>query len=168
MTMFKVAPEVKARRQEKSTNCWLSCFEMLFQWKYDRGDRTKNPSQICDLIDRSPNLWSDYMTTNGIASYECREAGRMLGMICAGDGEIYGEHLQQVLKTYGPIWIAGRWYQNYDHVLVITGCDTASGKIKYINPWKNYTLEESNGTISWLNARGNEWRNCDASVMYWR
>lgn len=168
MAMFKVSPDVRPRNQAKSTNCWLSCFEMMFQWKREKGDASKNPAQICDLIDRSPNLWSDYMTTHGIATYECREAGRMLGMICAGDGEIYAEHLHQVLKYYGPVWIAGRWYLNCDHVIVVTGCDPATGKIKFVNPWKNVSLEESSGTIGWLNQRGSEWKSCDASVMYWR
>lgn len=163
-----MSPDVQPRRQEKGTNCWLTCLEMLFQWKRDKGDTTKDPSSICSSIDRSPNLWSQYMVENGIAPYECRETARLLGLQAAGDGEIYADTLETVLKQKGPIWIAGRWYNNCDHVIVITGVDVQQGKVKFINPWRNYSLQESNGTISWLNERGSQWKSCDASVMYWK
>jgi len=167
MSWTKAAPDVFPIRQILKTECWLSCLIMMFQWKRNKGDTSKNPDEICRLIDRSPNLWSDYMVKNGIAPGECRETARQLGLRAAGDGEIYPEFLADVLRKHGPLWIAGRWYQDCDHVMVVTACNPELDKVRVLNPWNNFSGEETEGTMRWLNARGSVWKNCDASIMYW-
>jgi hypothetical protein len=77
--------------------------------------------------------------------------------------------LEDTLRTKGPIWIAGDWGLG-NHVIVITGCEPATGKIRFINPYQNLGGTDSPGTISWLNDReknGNLWKSCDASIMTW-
>jgi hypothetical protein len=165
--MAKVAPDVKAINQPTRAACWYACFQMLFQWKNDKGDKTKDPAAILGMMDKSPNLYPYLMKDSwGIDASECREAARYLGLKASGDGEIYAEYLEEGLKTYGPVWIAGNWGSG-SHVIVITACTAADGTIRYINPYQNLTLSDSAGTISWLNGRGSVWKNCDASVMHW-
>ncbi len=165
--MFNVSPAVKPRSQPKGTCCWLTCFEMMFEWKQDKGDKSKDPAKICDLIDRSETLWSDYLYSHGIAPYECREASRMLGMMASGDTTVIdAENLMALLQSKGPVWIAGNWGRG-SHVIVVTGCDD-TGRIVYIDPWENYSLTPSQGTVGWLSKRSTSWTNCDASVMTWQ
>lgn len=167
MAMYKVSPEVKPRNQPLSTCCWLTCFEMLFEWK-------KKTTDILAKMDESPNLFPYYMKNAGMAPGECRETARYLGLKCGG-GEIEASVLVDCLKQHGPMWVAGDWAKGADpsmkgdhsHVIVVTGCDPDDGRIKYINPYSNLDLSESSGTVSWLTKRSSQWKNCDASVMYW-
>lgn len=165
--MAKVSPNVKPLSQPTAAACWYSCFRMLFQWKYDKGDKTKNPDSILDKMDQSPNLYPyDMKDSWGIDAGECRETARYLGLKASGDGDIDAHYLEEGLNTYGPIWLAGNWGSG-NHVIVVTACTESDGKIRYINPYQNFSLKDSAGTISWLNQRGSLWRNCDASVMHW-
>ncbi len=167
MGMFNVSPAVRPRSQEWSTCCWLTCLEMMFEWKRNQGDKSKDPSKILELMDASPNLFPYYMRDAGIAPGECKETAKMLGLRWSGDGEIYAEVLSDLMTRSGPLWVAGMWRKGSSHVIVVTGVDRDSGKIKYVDPWENNDLSQSNGTISWLNSRGQLWKSCDASVMYW-
>jgi hypothetical protein len=132
---------------------------MLFEWK------KKDSSTILEKMDQSPNLFPYVMKDAGIAPGECRETARYLGLKCAGDGEIAADVLLDVLKAHGPIWVAGNWGSG-SHVIVVTACDAEDGRIRYINPYANNDLTDSPGTVSWLTQRGNTWKSCDASVMY--
>lgn len=170
MVMYKVAPDVKAKTQPLSTCCWLTCLEMLFAWK------NKDSSGILEAMDKSPTLFPWYMKNSGIAPNECRETARMLGLKC-GTGDIEAEVLKNCLMMHGPMWVAGDWVQGADesskqktdhsHVIVVTGCDASDGRIKFINPWNNFDLSESSGTVSWLTNRSSKWKTAEASVMYW-
>lgn len=167
--MYKVSPNVIPQMQPSGACCWLTCLEMLYVWKNNKGDKSKKIGSILSDMDQSPNLYPYFMQEKGIAPGECRETARMLKLGCSGETSVLDPHiLTGMLKSNGPLWIAGKWYLNCDHVLVITGCNPETGKIKYVNPWRNYTGEESEGPIGWLANRGNEWTNCDASIMYWR
>jgi hypothetical protein len=172
MSMYKVSPEVKARTQPLSTCCWLTCLEMLFIWK------GKDSSGILAKMDESPNLFPYYMQNAGIAPGECRETARYLGLKC-GSGDIEAQVLHDCLSQHGPMWVAGDWAAganeamgkkaegDHSHVIVVTACDPTDGRIRYINPYANNSLEDSPGTISWLTTRSTKWKNCDAGVMYW-
>lgn len=169
MSMYKVSPSVTPQMQPSGTSCWLTCLEMLYTWKNDKGDKSKKISSILPDMDKSPNLYPYYMQDAGIAPGECRETARMLGLGCAGDTKIIdAKILADALRMHGPLWIAGRWYMNCDHVIVVTGCNPETGKIKYVNPWRNYGCKDSDGTVGWLSERGDDWTGCDASVMYFR
>lgn len=165
--MVKVSPAVTPLSQPTRAACWYTCFRMLFQWKRDKGDTSKDPDQILELMNASPNLWPyDMKDSWGIDAGECRETARYLGLRATGDGDLDGSAMEEVLSKRGPIWIAGNWGSG-NHVIVVTACDAASGKIRYVNPFMNHGATDSAGTLSWLNGRGDLWRNCDASVMYW-
>lgn len=168
MAMYKVSPDVKPRNQPTTTTCWLTCLQMLFQWKIDKGSKglSADKDSILAAIDKSPNLFPYHMETAGIAPGECKETAKMLGLRWAGGGDIDAKYFQEALKSHGPYWIAGDWGSG-SHVIVVTACDPDSGKIRYINPWQNVTLSDSAGTISWLNNRSNVWRDCDGALMYW-
>jgi len=167
MAMYKVTPNVTPRNQNLTTCCWYTCLQMLFSWKKDTRD-------ILAEMDKSPNLFPYYMKTAGIAPGECRETARYLGLKC-GSGNIEASVLTDCLKQHGPMWVAGDWAKGADpnvegdhsHVIVVTGCDPDDGKIKFINPWQNNDLSESDGTVGWLTKRSTQWKNCDAGVMYW-
>ncbi|HTK38845.1 MAG TPA: papain-like cysteine protease family protein [Pyrinomonadaceae bacterium] len=170
MAMTKVSPEVVPQNQNTKAACWYFCLRMMFQWKRDAGDINKDPEKILELMDKSARLYPYEMRDKwGIAPDECRETARTLGLTATGDGEIDAGVLEDTLKTKGPIWIAGDWGLG-NHVIVITGCEPATGKIRFINPYQNLGGTDSPGTISWLNDReknGNLWKSCDASVMTW-
>ncbi len=169
MSMIHVSPSVQPRMQPTATSCWLTCLEMLYQWKNDQGDRSKDSSSILSVMNESPYLEPWEMKAKGIAVRECKETAQYLGLGFAGDTKIIdAKVLTYALKHQGLLWVAGRWYMNCDHVIVVTGCNPETGKIKYINPWKNYGGLETDGTVDWLADRGDVWTNCDASVMYWR
>ncbi len=168
MSMFKVTPAVKPRSQPLSTCCWLTCLEMLYVWKNDRGDNSKDFDTILSDMDESPNLFPYDMQDSGIYASDCRATAQILGLHSSGDTKIINaEILTNLLRTRGPIWIAGKFSKQSSHVIVVTGCDPANGRIKHVNPWKNYSLQESPQTIGWLQERGYPWTSCDASIMYW-
>ncbi|MEP6849459.1 MAG: papain-like cysteine protease family protein [Acidobacteriota bacterium] len=159
---------VSPRMQAKGTSCWLSGLEMMYDWKYKRSTGFDYTTEILAKMDESTELYPYFMRENGIAPGECRETAKKLGLFPCGDtSKIGAQALEDVIAAHGPVWIAGRWYLDCDHVVVVTGCDATTDKITYINPWKNYSLEESPGTVGWLQTRGKEWSACDASIMYW-
>lgn len=167
MSFTKCTPDVTPQTQLTKAACWYACFRMLFQWKRDKGDSSKNPDAILGMLDKSPNLYPYMMKDSwGIDAGECREAARYLGLQASGDGEIDAGALENTIKSRGPVWVAGDWGSG-NHVIVVTACEASTGKIKYINPYKNDFGTDSNGTISWLNGRGSLWKNCDASIMCW-
>lgn len=167
MALTKVSPDVTPLTQPTRAACWYSCFRMLFQWKYDQGEKSKDPDKILQMLDKSPNLYPYMMKDSwGIDASECREAARYLGLQASGDGEIDGKALEETLKKRGPLWVAGNWGSG-NHVIVVTACEASSGKIRFINPFMNHAATDSPGTLSWLNDRGKLWKNCDASVMCW-
>jgi hypothetical protein len=168
MALTKVSPEVKPLSQPTAAACWYSCLRMLFTWKRDNGDKSKDPDSILEKMNASPNLWPyDMKDSWGIDASECRETARYLGLTATGDGDLDGSAIEEVLKTKGPIWVAGNWGSG-NHVIVVTACEASTGKIRYINPYQNHGATDSAGTLSWLNGRGSLWKNCDASVMYWK
>lgn len=168
MGMTKVSPNVKPLSQPTRAACWYSCFRMLFTWKQDAGDSSKNPDKILEIMDASPRLYPYAMKDEwGIDASECRETARLLGLTATGDGDLDGAALEQVLRQKGPVWVAGNWGLG-NHVIVVTACDVSAGKIRYVNPFENFGGTDSPGTLAWLNQRGELWRNCDASVMYWK
>ncbi len=167
MAMYKVSPDVKPMNQPTSSTCWLSSLQMLFQWKIDKGSSVSgDKDSILAAMDKSPNLFPYYMEKAGIAPGECKETAKMLGLRWAGGGDIDAQVLRDALKSHGPYWVAGNWGSG-SHVIVVTACNPDLGTIRYVDPWKNYTLADSPGTISWLNGRGSVWKNCDASLIYW-
>lgn len=167
MSVTKASPDVKPVNQPTKASCWYACFRVLFQWKQDKGDTSKDPDKILEMMDKSPNLYPYMMKDSwGIDAGECRETARYLGLKAAGDGEIDASVLAEVIKTHGPVWVAGNWGSG-SHVIVVTSVDPEDGRIRYINPYQNVGLKDSAGTVSWLNERGSTWKNCDASVMYW-
>lgn len=68
-------------------------------------------------------------------------------------GDIDAQSLQETLKSHGPYWVAGNWGSG-SHVIVVTACNPETGTIRYVDPWKNYMLAASPGTISWLKGAG--------------
>ena len=104
MAMFKVTPAVKPRTQPLSTCCWLTCLEMLFVWKNDQGDKTKNAASILAEMDKSPVLYPYYMKDAGIAARKCKTTAKMLGLRWAGDTKmIDAAVLTGALKAHGPL-----------------------------------------------------------------
>lgn len=166
MSMTKVSPDVKPLNQPTTATCWLTCLEMIFNWKADKGQSGKTRDEILSAMDKSPILFPYNMVNVGIDHGEAKETAKMLGLRWAGGGDIDGGALETVLKTYGPVWIAGCWYLGLSHVIVITACEAATGKIKYVNPYKNFTLEETPGTLQWLNDGRGHWKPIDGSIMY--
>jgi hypothetical protein len=59
------------------------------------------------------------------------------------------------------------WQKNSSHVIVVTACNPDTGNIRYINPWMNHDLSDSQSGIDWLNARGDVWKQTLGSLMYW-
>jgi hypothetical protein len=57
MALTKVSPEVKPLSQPTAAACWYSCLRMLFTWKRDNGDKSKDPDSILEKMNASPNLW---------------------------------------------------------------------------------------------------------------
>ena len=169
MGMIKVTPDVTPRNQQFSTSCWYASLQMLFDWKWrkQRKDEKAEPWKILEKMDKSKDLYPYYMHDNGISPRECKETAKMLGLRWSGDGDFTANILYDMLTTHGPLWVAGMWRRGSSHVIVVTGVDKDSGNIRYIDPWENYSLSDSPGTVSWLNSRGDTWKNCDASVMYW-
>jgi hypothetical protein len=166
--MFKVSPDIRPLNQAKSTTCWLACFEMMFQWKNDKGDTSKDKSKICDTIDQKTDFFSSIMVEKGIGIHECAAVGRALGMQPTGAGDYTREILYDLISKKGPLWVAGRWIENCNHVIVVTAVSDTSEKISIVNPWRNYDLSESPRDIGWLNARGSDWKSVEGSVLYWK
>ena len=89
MATYKVNPEVSPRNQPTSTTCWLTCLQMLFQWKIDKGQTSYSADKdsILAAMDQSPNLYPYYMEKAGIAPGECKETAKMLGLRWSGGGD---------------------------------------------------------------------------------
>jgi hypothetical protein len=168
MAMFKVSPAVQPKNQKFSTTCWLTCLEMMFQWKNDRGDASKKKWEICSLIDQKTDYWAEDLSNLGIAPIECRQVAQALGLQPTGAGDYTPEILHDIVSKKGPAWVAGMWIPGLSHAVLVTGCKPANGKITIIDPYKNWDLTESDRTVSWINARGSIWKSYEGSVMYWK
>ncbi|MEZ5428647.1 MAG: papain-like cysteine protease family protein [Pyrinomonadaceae bacterium] len=166
--MFKVTPAVKPLNQARGTTCWLACLEMMFEWKKDKGDATKDKTKICDLIDQKTDYFSSIMVEKGLGTHECAPVARALGLQPTGAGDYTRDILYSLVSNKGPLFVAGIWIENCPHAVVVTACDKDSDNIKIINPWRNYDLSESPRTVNWLNARGDLWKKVEGSVMYWK
>ena len=168
MAMVKVSPDVAAECQSSRAACWYSGFRMLFKWKYAKGDTSKDCNKILEILDQSPDLYPYEMKENwGIDVSECRPAARLLGLRATGDGELDIASMAEILKTKGPVWVAGNWGRG-SHVVVVTACDPDDGRIRVVNPFENWSGTDQPWTMADLNKRGSLWKNCDASVMYWK
>ena len=168
MAMYKIAPDIKPLRQAKSTTCWLTCLEMLFQWKNDQGDTSKKKSQICSKIDSDTDYWADDLVKEGIAPYECYQVARAMGMQPTGAGDYTKEILHDLVSKKGPLWVGGYWYGNSAHVIVVTGVNPVNGKITIVDPYNNWDLTEGDRDVGWLNARSKHWKSYEGTVMYWK
>ncbi|MDQ3800862.1 MAG: C39 family peptidase [Acidobacteriota bacterium] len=168
MAMFKISPAIKPLRQVVSSTCWLTCLEMMVQWKNDQGDMSKKKWEIRSKIDSDTDYWSDYLADEGIAPGECYQVARALGMQPTGAGDYTKEILYDLISKKGPLWVGGHWYGNSAHVIVVTGVDPQSGKIKIADPYNNFDLSEGDRDVGWLNARGKHWKSYEGTVMYWR
>lgn len=168
MTMYKVSPSVQPRNQTLSTCCWLTCLEMLYEWHDAKYGSGKDPNTILETMDQSPDLFPYEMQSSGIDASECKNTARILGLRWSGATKTLDANtLASMIKSRGPLWIAGKFSHAFHHVIVVTACDPANGRIKIVNPYKNYSLQETPQTISWLEDRGFPWTACDASIMYW-
>ncbi len=168
MGMYKVTPDVEAECQSTGAACWYSGLRMLFKWKYAKGDKSKDCSTILSTLDESPVLYPYEMKDKwGIDVGECRLVARMLGLRATGDGELDAGAMAEVLKTHGPVWVAGNWGRG-NHVIVVTACDPDGGRLRVVNPYQNYGGTDQPMSIAELNKRGDLWKQCDASVMYWK
>lgn len=167
MAMFKVTPSVKPLNQAKSTTCWLACLEMMYQWKIDKGDASKKKSEICSKIDSDTDYWADDLVSGGIGAPQCSQVARALGMQPTGAGDYTAEILYDLMSKKGPLWVGGYWYGDSAHVILVTGVNPDNSKIKIVDPWKNYALEEGDRDVAWLNARSKHWKSFD-TVMYWK
>lgn len=161
MAWTNVTPAVKAINQPTSSTCWYVCMQMLYIWK------GRDPKEILDKLNADPDIYPEYWLVNGISTYNCLQLARCLGMGCAGDGEADAEVLANALRTHGPYWVAGEWKKGSPHVIVVTGCNPESGKIRLINPWNNYDLSESEDLLENFNNRGKVWGNTFGSMIYW-
>lgn len=167
MGYTKVKPDVAGECQTKAASCWYSGFRMLFKWKAAKGDTSKDPDKILEMMDKSPKLYPWEMKDNwGIDVTECREAARMLGLQASGDGDLDAQAIADALAKRGPIWIAGNWGRG-NHVVVIVACDPDQQRVRVINPYQNFSGGDTPMTIAELNNRGDLWKKCDASVMCW-
>ncbi len=165
--MFKVSPSIQVKTQALATTCWLTCLEMLFQWKKDKGDSSKDKSQICNIIDEKTQFFSSIMVEKGIGTNECASVARALGMQPTGTGDYTRDILYDLVSKKGPLFVAGKWGGS-SHVILVTGCSNDSDEIKIVDPWKNYDLSESDSNLTWLNSRGSTWKGTEGSVMYWK
>ncbi len=168
MGMVKVTPDVEAECQKSAAACWYSGLRMLFKWKAAKGDSSKDYTKILEILDQSPDLYPYEMVDHwGIDVSECRLVARLLGLTATGDGDLDAGAMATVLRTKGPVWVAGNWGRG-NHVIVVTACDPDSGNLRIVNPYQNWSGSDSPMSIGDLNKRGDLWRQCDASVMYWK
>ena len=161
MAWTTVLPKVIPINQPTSSTCWYVCLQMLFVWK------GRDPNDILRLLNADPEIYPDYWMDNGVSPSNCRQIARALGMSCAGDGEVDADVLANALATHGPYWVAGEWIKGSPHVVVVTGINPASGKIRLVNPWKNWDLTETEDLLDNFNNRRQPWISTFCSFIYW-
>lgn len=168
MSMFKVAPAVKPLRQVYSSTCWLTCLEMMFQWKNDKGDKSKQKSQICSKIDSDTDYWADDLVKEGLGAPQCYQVARAMGMQPTGAGDYTKEILHDLISKKGPLWVGGYWYGKSAHAILVTGVNPVNGDITIVDPLNNWDLSEGDSDLGWLNARSKHWKSFEGTVMYWK
>ena len=161
MAWTTVYPKVIPINQPTSSTCWLACMQMLFVWK------GKDADDVLRKLNADPDIFPDYWVQNGVSPANCLQIARSLGMGCAGDGEIDGNVLARALTAHGPYWVAGEWIKGSPHVIVITGVNPATGRVKLVNPWKNFDLSESEDLLDNINNRRQPWISTFGSLIYW-
>ncbi len=163
MPTVRVSPKVTPIVQDFATTCWLACFQMLYQWK------NKDKNKVWDLLDNSPgpyaNPWQMYY--DGIGSTDLLPAAKALSLRWGGGGELDIELLAKHLKSVGPVWAAGCW-NSQSHIILLTGADTDTNEVFYLNPWRDHGGEqEQKKSMYWFNEGRGHWLGVNGSFMYW-
>jgi hypothetical protein len=114
------------RRQQLSSLCWLTCYQMLYDWK------SLDPATIPDKL-KAAGIDYDQACRTGLMPADNAKAARALGLSPVGFGQqITAFDFKQRLP-FSPIWIAGEWFPNGLHARLVTGC--SDNFVEYLDPW---------------------------------
>jgi len=154
--------------QATSTLCWLTCFEMLFQWK------GRDSSEIEPAL-RKAGIDVDTARLHGLLPKDNDAAAQALGLdYLVSGGSLSSQQLQHYLYS-SPLWIAGMFFPGGLHVRVVTGASQEF--VEFIDPWyggtAGYDLEHKDTIDNFVhgtkNAPGTDTPRCRgyAQLLYW-
>jgi hypothetical protein len=118
---------LKPRAQVLASTCWLTCYQMLYEWK--GADRTTIEGKI-----KGAGVDWDEAVKTGLKNKDDKKSGDALGLSCwaSSDGWNAREFKNFIKSGSGPIWVAGKW-QTTGHVVVVIGA--SDDHVKFIDPW---------------------------------
>jgi len=150
------------RAQPNSATCWLACFEMMEQWLTNR-----DPSYVSDKLEKKGcdvPTWKQ----QGMPGAKNVDAAAAMGLHPWPAGAVTAAGLDNALKSWGPLWAAGRWGSSTGHVVVVTGFDVDREVLTFIDPWPEpgqNTAQDRTGFLSWFNAA--LFKGHQGSIMNW-
>lgn len=132
--------------QFNTATCWYASYRMLYAWKgWDtRAITTKLQKKGLDV----PSLMR-----RGIFEEEFGTAMTALGLLGWKGITIYEQSPQgigQILKEWGPMWVAFEWQGKADagHAAVVVGYDHELQCFKVHNPYNRF--EPGNVDVDWM------------------
>lgn len=129
--MEYIVPDVPYIQQPDEATCWMAAYKMMLKYK------GKSESAAESL----PN--HKMMRERGILDGEflqCRSALGLISSVYTGFQSI--DDIESKLKSYGPIWVSGRYCDGrYKHIVVLRGIrkQFLSDPEVYLNdPWSGF------------------------------
>ena len=175
MANEKVHVDVKPILQQRTSTCWLACFQMLFEYKpgKQRSDvwrlLDENEAYGPSLVGQLPPRYANphHMYLDGIGRSDLIPAAKALGLQWASGGNASIENLAALIKKYGPVWAVGGWNTS-NHVILLTGAEPSSKvpMVTIIDPWPTGGGERTE-PLRWFNMGRKQWSGVNGSIMYW-
>lgn len=120
--------------QIRSTLCWFTCFEMLYEWK--GLDKTTIGQKL-----RDAGIDTAAAGERGLLPKDNLAAAKALGMNALGFGQPLSVHdIQEPLRC-SPVWTCGQWNATNKHVVVLIGA--SDNEVEYYDPWYDVTPAET-------------------------
>lgn len=134
--MIKLNVPLEAQR--KSLTCWHASALMIWYYWQGKSGRSGPMHSLADnWADNKILLFADFS-----------KIAKNVGLMPLPDKDSFTEQsLEDLLRTYGPIFCAGVWY-GPGHAIVLTGVD--SGEVYINDPDQGKAKKE---TIAWFNQK---------------
>ena len=144
MALYRL--EVPVVAQPSSDTCWHAAAEML--WLYSQG--------LTGKLGPMNTLRAKYEANQPINTWAA--LAMQVGLMDVGHDKDYtSDDIMNLLKTHGPLWVAGEWY-GVGHIIVVTGVD---GETILLNDPDRGV--KKTGLLTWFNTK--RYRKWPAAVL---
>jgi predicted double-glycine peptidase len=118
--------------------CWFAGYTMMFRWK--GMPETQIRSHIWDTL-KAAGIDVEDARRSGLKLKDNLAAAKALGLGANGFGQPVTESDLRQLVRQSPVWCAGQWFADSNHVYVVTG--VSENQVEFYDPWYDTSPDEA-------------------------